>query len=398
MNRRKLSMVSMCAVLAVTGATALTGCNKDSGAAGVADDGKAIYKIGFQGPLTGESSAIGVNMENGVKLAVKQANARGDLAFHVEYAASDDAGSPDQSPAAAQKLIDDEGVLGLVGPAFSGAAKASGRLYSEAGLVSVSHASNPSLPELGFRSFVRSVPNDNAQGGAMVTYFTKRLGAKKVYVVDDKSEYGVGLSKVAEKQLKEAGVEVVKASVPSKTPDYTAAATAVKHSGADALIYNGLYSDAAPFAKKLKDIGFDKPKIASDGTYDKKFTELAGDAAEGWLLTCQCLDANVDPGTKQFAEDYKAEYKAPPGLYAAESYDAANLIIEQIRALGGGDGGDVRREAVLEKVKKADYKGLTRQFSFKENGEFAGNGIYLSEVKGGRITLKGNVDTLVSAG
>ncbi|MFB7668264.1 branched-chain amino acid ABC transporter substrate-binding protein [Kitasatospora sp. NPDC056138] len=377
----------------IVGALALSACSKSDDDAG-SDGGKKVYRIAYQGPLTGESSALGVHMENGVKLAIKQANARGDLPFTLSYVAGDDAGSADQSPAAAQKIIDDDKVIATIGPAFSAPTKAAGQLYSQAGLVALTpSASSPALTTLGFTSFLRGIPNDNAQGGGMAAYLAQKVKARKVFLVDDKTEYGVGLAGVAEADLKKAGVQVVHESVPQKTPDYTAVATAVRNSGADGLIYAGFYADAAPFAKKLKEAGFDKPKIASDGTNDRKFIDLAGDASEGWLLTCPCVDATVEPGIKKFTEDYRAEFKVDPGTYSAEAFDVTNLVIEQLRTLGT----DATREALLDKVRHADYKGLTKRFRFDDKGEFPDRTAFLYRVESGRIAYQGNILTLAAS-
>lgn len=167
------------AVPVVAGALALTGCGGSGG-------GGDTVKIAFQGPLSGDNVALGENMQNGVKLAIDQANAKGDLGFKLEYVASDDQGLPDKATAAAQKVIDDESVVAVVGPAFSGATNTASPLYAEAGLVTVSpSATNPSLtdPENNFTSLLRGVPNDNQQGAGMATYYAKKLKAKKVYVL-----------------------------------------------------------------------------------------------------------------------------------------------------------------------------------------------------------------------
>ncbi|MFD3352882.1 branched-chain amino acid ABC transporter substrate-binding protein [Streptomyces fradiae] len=379
------SIVRLAAPL-VVGALALTGCSSS----GSGDD---TVKIAFQGPLSGDNVALGENEQNGVKLAIDQANAKGDLGFKLEYVASDDQGLPDKATAAAQKVIDDESVVAVVGPAFSGATNTASPLYAEAGLVTVSpSATNPTLtdPKNNFTSLLRGVPNDSMQGAGMATYYAKKLKAKKVYLIDDKTDYGAGLAGVAEKGLKDAGIAVVRKSVPQKTPDYSATAKDVVNSKADALIYAGYYQDAAPFAKKLKEAGYKGAAISGDGTNDMKFIELAGTSSENWFLTCPCTDANVEAGTKKFAVDYQKAFNRAPGTYSAESYDITNMIIEQIRAAKG----KVERESLRDALAKATYKGLTKTFSFDENGEFKGTDVYLYQVKGGKIAYQGNINQL----
>ena len=373
------------------GALALTACGGKSGSAG--SNGKPTYSIGFQGPLSGDNSALGINEDDGVKLAVDEANARGDLPFTLKVAEGDDQGTPDQAPAAAQKLIADSSVVAVVGPAFSGATKASAGLYAQSKLVTVSpSATNPTLtdPKNGFTAFLRGAPNDNMQGHGMAEFLAKKIKAKTVSVVDDKTDYGVGLAEVARNELKAAGVTVVNDSVPQKTPDYTTAATKVVNAHPDALIYAGYYADLAPFAKKLKDAGFKGVGISGDGSKDDKFVQLAGPAAESWYLTCPCTDATKEQNTKDFAAAYQKKFGVAAGTYSGEAYDITNMIIGEMKKLGK----DVTRDKLLAALRTADYQGLTKEFSFDANGEFKGKNVYIYQVRSGKIEYLGDADTV----
>lgn len=377
-------------------ALVLSACG-DDGDSG-SDSGKKSYTIGFQAGLSGENAQLGLNELHGAELAVSKFNESG-APFQIKLVKSDDEASETKSASAAQKLIDDKNVIAVIGPAFSGPTKASGKLYADAKLATVSpSATNPSLtdPKNGFTALLRGVPNDFAQGNGMAAYYAGKLKAKKVLIIDDKSEYGVGLADVAKAELTKANVQVQTESVPKGTPDYSSAATTVKNSGADAMIYAGYYQDAAPFAKKLKEAGVKIPMISGDGTNDAKFVELAGDASEGWLLTCPCTDAKVEAGTKQFTEEYKAKFKEDPSTYSAESFDLTNMVIEEIKKLDAA-GQKPSREVMLTNLKKAEYKGLTKTFKFDDKGEFVGKDIYLYTVKGGKIEYTGKIDDLVKS-
>ncbi|MGD9481813.1 branched-chain amino acid ABC transporter substrate-binding protein [Streptomyces sp. TRM70308] len=377
------------AVPLAVGALALTGC----GDGGSGDGGGDTVKIGFQGPLSGDNVQLGQNMENGVRLAIDQANASGDYDFEVEYFAADDQGLPDKAPTAAQSAISEE-VIAVVGPAFSGSADASAEYYAEAGIPAVSSsATRADLTTKGYGSFLRAVPNDSAQGAGMATYLSKSTDAEKVVVVDDKTDYGVGLADVAEQSLKDAGLEVVRHSVPQKTPDYSAAARNVVGADADALIYAGYYEDAGPFATKLDEAGFEGIRMSGDGSRDMQFVELAGDSANDWLLTCACTDPTQEEATKKFAEDYEAAFNQPPGTYSAESFDVANLIIEQIAETGGADS---TSEKLLEALRAVEYKGITKEFSFDDTGDFTNQTIYMYEVQDREINYLGSVDKLTA--
>ncbi|MEE1942199.1 branched-chain amino acid ABC transporter substrate-binding protein [Streptomyces sp. TRM 70361] len=375
------------AIPMAVGALALTGCGGDSGSGG------DVYKIAFQGPLSGDNVQLGQNMENGIKLAVDQANASGELDFEIEYLPVDDQGLPDKATTAAQKAIDDTDVVAVIGPAFSGPADTAAEVYGAAGMAAVSSsATRPDLTTKGYETFLRAVPNDSAQGAGMAKFLAGKVGAEKVVVVDDKTDYGIGLADVAEKDLKAAGISVVRQSVPQKTPDYSAAARNVIKNSPDALIYAGYYQDAGPFATKLKEAGFDGVAMSGDGTNDAQFIELAGDASDGWYLTCPCTDATKEDATKKFAADYEKEFKQAPGTYSAESYDVASMVIEEIEKLHAEGG--VEREALMEALRGVKYKGLTKEFSFDDKGEFTNQTIYMYQVKGDAIEYQGNIDEL----
>lgn len=387
LNRRALRLAVPLAVGAVT--LAACGSNNDGGGGGGND--KKTYAIAYQGPLSGDNAQLGINMDNAVRVAIKQANEKGDLPFTLKFVNSDDVGDPAQAPTAATKLIDNEQVVAVVGPAFSGATKAAEPLFSEAKLISVSpSATNPTLTSQGFTSFVRVVPPDDAQGAEAANYLAKTVKAKTVYSVDDKSEYGTGLSGVLEPALKAAGVTVTHESIPP-TKDYTTIAQKVAANNADALYYSGYFAEFALFTKALKAVGYKGKQMSGDGSNDNQYITQAGAAnAEGTLFSCPCADATVDPKAADFAKAYKAMFNADPGTYSPEAYDATNAIIAAMKSLGN----DITREKMVEAVKNIDYAGITKQIKFESNGEVAGKTIFIYEVKGGKRAVLGTTEEL----
>ena len=382
----------------MVGALVLTGCSS-SKSSGSGTGSKPTYTIGFQGPLTGPNAQLGINIDYGVKLAVQQANATGSLPFTLKVAEADDQGDPAKGPTAAQQLIGDSSVVGVVGPTFSGATKAAEPLFTQANLASVSaSATNVTLtqPSSGFKTFFRIVPPDSAQGTSAADYLAKVLKVKSVYLLDDKSDYGVGLCGDLKTQLTTDGVTSTSDSVAAGTNDYSPVATKVANSGAQALYYCGYYADAAPLAKALKNTSFAGKTMSDDGTNDPKFISLAGSAAEGWQFTCPCLSAAAatDAATKAFVTAYTTLANQPPGTYSPEGYDVANTIITVMKSIGA----NVTRAAVVNGLKTVDYTGLTKEIKFDANGDVTQKGIYVYEVKSGAITELGTVDKLIAAG
>lgn len=378
-----------------------SGGSSTGGSSTAANTGnKPTFTIAYEGPLSGGNAQLGLNMKFAVQLAVNEANAAGDLPFTLKYTDADDQGSPDQSPAAAQKLIDDKSVIAVVGPAFSGATKAAEPKFADASLATVSpSATSPTLADGGWKTFFRVVADDNAQGPADADYATKKLGAKNIFAIDDASAYGQPLEKAFEDQAKSDGATVTHQSVPGttqcqagsgNTQQYPGVATTIKNSGADTVFYAGYYCDFALLAKALNAAGYTGKLMSDDGSLDPKYIEQAGqNVAEGTYISCACADISTNSAAQDFLTKFKALAKFDSGTYSPEAFDAANTIISVLKQLGAG----ATREKVLAALPSVDYKGITKEVKFQSNGNISGTAVYIYQVKGGKITSLGLAST-----
>ncbi|WP_041938754.1 MULTISPECIES: branched-chain amino acid ABC transporter substrate-binding protein [Frankia] len=391
MRRRPLlGAIALAAAVTMTAAA----CGSDSGG-GSSGDGKKTITIGFQGVLSGDNQQLGLNALYGVRTAIAEVNADTSSPFQLKLAESDDGGSPDQGPTAAQKLIDDSKVVAVVGPMFSGATKASEPAYTQAGLLSVSpSATNPALTTLGFKTFYRVIAPDTVQGKAAADYVATVLQAKKVYSLDDKSEYGTGLSGALEPELTAKGVQVTHDGI-NPTKDYTSEATKIIAAAPDVLYYSGYYAELALLSKALKDKGFTGKIASGDGSLDPQYVAQAGAAAaEGTYLTCPCGDANTDPKAAAFVASFKKVNKgAKPGTYSGEAYDATLALADVFKKLGN----DVSRESVAKAFGAVNFQGITKTVAFEPTGEVKGSNVFVYQVKNGAITVLGNTADLIKS-
>lgn len=389
-------------VAATASALALTGCSSSGGGGGgksksgglgggggsSASGAKKTYKIGFQGALSGENQQLGINEINSVNLAVKEANAKGDLPFKLVVLQSDDGGVNDKAPAAAQTLIQDPAVVGVVGPIFSGPTSATGKDYATAGMGLISpSATNEDLTKSGFTTFHRIVPTDSVEGKAAADYLAKKN--KNVFVVDDTTVYGKGVAQVVRKELKAKGVKVESQGVAQNTQDYGAIAQAVASSGASAMFYGGYDAQAALFAKALKAAGYKGVAMSGNGGKSSKFETGSGADGNGFLFSCGCQDATTAPEAAAFNKAYTAAYNTPPSTYSPEAYDATNAMIDAYKTAAAA--GPVTRAAVEDAISKLDYKGITTQIKFAPSGEVAQATVNLYEQQKGKIVELGDI-------
>jgi branched-chain amino acid transport system substrate-binding protein len=387
------------AAVGLIGALALTGCGSsekksDGGLSGSGGSGSGsssdTYTIAFQGPLSGDNQQLGINEVNGAQLAIDQANASGNLGFKLKLLKADDIGDQSKAPSAAAQVLQDSTVVGVVGPAFSGPTKAVAKTYADAnvGLISPS-ATNPDLSKQGFATFHRIVPADNVEGVQAADWLAKK--AKKVFVIDDLSEYGKGAGDVVRAQLKADKVQVVSEGVDAKTDDYGPIATQVAQSGAQAFFYGGYDAQAGKLAKALKAANYTGIAMGGNGVKSSVFEQGAGAAGNGWYFSCGCLDAVTAPGAKDFTAAYKKAFSQDPSTYSPEAYDATNAMIEAVKA--AKQAGTVDRAAVAKAINDLNYKGITTTIKFQSNGELeeASQVINLFKQENGKISVVGDI-------
>jgi len=352
-----------------------------------ASGGGKTVTIGFVGAKTGDNANLGINIRDGIKVAINEENAKKD-GVTIALKEFDTGGDPAQAQTIAPQFIQDQSIVGTVGPAFSGETKALIPLYQDAGLVMISpSATNVKLPDVvpNETVFHRDIADDALQASGIATYLADKAKPKSVAYVNDNSEYGKGLADQVEKLSTAKGVKKATTQVVDpKAQDFSATVTAVKSSGADLVFYGGYYAEAGRLRKQLVDAGVKGTFISGDGSLDPGFITAAGAAdAEGAKLTCPCdlAFATSTGRLKTFFDDFKREIGKEPGLYSPEAYDAAKILIEGIKK------GDDTRPKLLNFVSHGvgTYDGISKSISFEPNGDIASTQFFVFQVKDGKI-------------
>jgi len=348
--------------------------------------GGGTVTIGFMGAQTGPNAQLGINISNGVELAIEQHNAKSGVK-QVKLTKYDTQGDPTQATNQAKKAVSDK-VVAIVGPAFSGESKTADPIFEEAGIPNVSpSATAVSLAANGWKFWHRVLANDDVQGPGDADFIAKTLNAKTAAVIDDQSEYGKGLADAVRKQLATDGVKVaVNDSINPDASSFSSTVNKVKPANPDVVFFGGYYSAAGKLVKQLKDGGVQGTFMSGDGTLDAQFINGGGAAANGALLSCTCSSAvgSTDPAVTKFASDYKAKFNVDPATYSAEGFDAANAIMQAIDA-GKTDPADIN-----DFVTKIDFKGVSKQIKFDDKGELANDLLFITEVKNGKLAFLGD--------
>lgn len=369
-------------------ALALTACgtsggDDDEASGGGGDAGSCEdVAIGYFGALTGSAANLGINIRNGVELAVNQFNDK-NADCQVGLEEYDSAGDPNQATGLATQAIGDDTVIGIVGPAFSGESETAGPIFAEGGLPTITaSATNPSLSTNGWDTFQRILGNDDSQGPAAASYISDVLKSEKVFVVDDASAYGKGLADIVNEDLGDAVVG--DDTIQTGQTDFSATVTAIRSSGADSVFFGGYYAEAGLLVQQMRGAGVEAAFVVADGVKDPGFIEAAGDAAEGTIITCPCLPPEQ---SQEFFDAYKEAYDTAPATYSAEAYDAANVFLEGIKD------GNTDRKSLLDWVNNYDGEQTTKTVKFDENGEVENISVWAYKVENGEIVADQEIET-----
>jgi branched-chain amino acid transport system substrate-binding protein len=344
-----------------------------STAADPAGDGKANcppVSIAMAGALTGADAALGINIKNGVQLAIDKHNAA-NPGCQVQLKPFDTEGDPQKATQIAPQIVDDAFTIGLIGPAFSGETDATGNVFNQAGLVATTaSATRVDLSEKGWRTFFRGLGNDGKQGEAVANYLKNTRNAKKVCVIDDSTAYGSGLAQVMRTTLGPVADSSCNISVKKGDKDFSAAVTQVKGASPDAVFYSGYYAEAAPLVQQLRDGGVTATFVSGDGTKDPEFVKQAGSSSKDAILSCPC-----SPAPPAFADEYTKKFNMPPSTYSSEGYDLGTIMVKGI------DAGKITRPDLLEFVRTYNGPGVARQYQWGDTGELANTQIWIYKVQ-----------------
>lgn len=353
------------------------------------------YSLAYQGPLTGGEASTGIDEQNAVKYAIKVFEAANPN-IKINLVSVDDEGDPAVASKVAPGVGTNRKIIGLVGPAYSGATIASLPYYKAGNLTVISpSATRVSLTDpksataksdYGRPIFHRVVATDDKQGPALAKFATKGIASPKVFVFDDQSSYAVPLRGYVEAAIKKiSGASVVGSgdSVINTTTDYSPTIAKIKSSGANVVIYTGYYSAAAIFIKQLRDSGSTAVFAGGDGVFNQEFAKLAGKSAENARLTGVAGLADVDA---KLEADFKAKIGVSSGVYAVESIDAANIFLSGIK------NGKTTRAAMNKWVKAYNFKGIAgATIKFNQHGDISEGGFAGFLVTGGKLVNQGPV-------
>ena len=387
-------------VVAALASVGLAACGGGTGSSGTTNKPDKV-QIAAEGPFTGDQASIGAGALQAIKLAVKDFNKAGGVnGTQVQLVIWDDQHNAQTAQTLQAQGTADPTVLGIVGPMNSGVVLGSVQGLQSATpplpLVSES-ASNVKVTDSGNSVAHRVNARDDAQGPADGKFMIDQ-GAKKVYVMDAKSDYSTGLADQTEKYLKDHNIPTKRDSVKAGTKDFSTIITNIKGFSADWVYFADEGPEAAPFVSQMKSLGLTLGQniqfLGTDGEEDPSIIATSQGAYDGAYATNITADPAGVSGSAAaaYVTAFKAEYGADAiskaGPFYGSAYEAAQVLLQAIKN-SPVKNGKISRADVLTHLGSDSFSTIFGSVKFDSKGDVTGGGIYVYQAKGsGMVVIK----------
>lgn len=352
------------AALAVTGIAALPASAADA------------VKIGFVNTFSGPPAAIGNDMRDGFNLGIETLG-RQMAGRPVEVIYEDDNAKPEVGKQKTDKLIEADHVDFLTGYGFSNVLLASLLPAVNAKTFIISANAGPSQiagPQCSPYFFSTSWQGDQA-AQAIGEYLNQRA-VKSLYLIDPNYAAGKDVAAGVKANFKGEIVGDEYTPWPGQL-DFSAELSKARAAKPDAIFAFFPGAAGIQFLTQYAQAGL-KGQIPLYTAYmiDARTLDRTGDFAVGVATAGHWAIDLPNAANKKFVADFRALYKRDPAFYAAQAYDAANLINSAVVAVKGNLSD---KDGVRAAMEKADYASVRGPYRYGNN-HFPIENFYLQQV------------------
>ncbi len=323
-------------------------------------------KIGAVIPLSAPGSVTGGEaMKAAFEIALEEINAEGGvLGQPVELVIADTEGLPERGAAQMERLVNQEGVAGVVGEYHSAVALAEMDV-AEANNLPVIFAEtwSDAITEAQAPQIFRIAPMSSLTADIYAN-FMESIGVQKAVLMTENTSYGIEQAEVLAELAGERGIETVTFSADIGTQDFSGIIERIKAEEPD-LIFVSVTGEASyNFEQQAAEAGIgpqDLPMMCN---------QIAADSEAFWANVPDgnlCIFTRIGlpkslytPETEAFVEKYTAKTdKAEAESYAMEAYDSLKLMAAAINQAGSTEG-----DAIIQALEDISYEGALGTITF----------------------------------
>ncbi|HMT87516.1 MAG TPA: ABC transporter substrate-binding protein [Arachnia sp.] len=335
-RRMFLGATAAAAVAGVTACNASPQTNSNTDPGGTGGDEASTIRLGVNYELSGDVATYGLASVAGIEMAVKEINDAGGVdGKTIELIKVDNQSKPEEATSLAERLMSQDGVIAVMGPATSGGFKATIPVANANRVPVVSGSATAddvtwdgsTVQEFAFRICF----NDSFQGTIMARFAANNLNAKNAVIVkDNSSDYSKGLAEAFTAEFgAQGGTIVAEESFVAKETDFNTILTRLKGQSFDVIYLPGYYTEAGLIIKQARELGMDQPVLGADGFDSPTLLELAGPAAlNDVYFTNHYSSIDRDENVVAFIEAFKEANGAEPSAFNALGYDLAKFVAD----------------------------------------------------------------------
>lgn len=302
-----------------------------------AQQSAAPLKVGLMTVKSGPAAALGQQMEDGLRMFLRERN--NTLAGRaIELIVADTTANPAVAKTKFQELVERNRVQVIVGPAATFEALALGDDIRQAGIPVIFTSAGEDLTQRKASPLTVRVSASSAQATHVLgTYAAKTLGYKRVAVVGEDLAFSHELAGGFQRTFEEAGGKVVQRLwSPFNTTDF-ATFIAKINPNVDAILLSYSGAGAIRFLKQYREFNpkGGKPLLSGSNTTDESVLATAGDEAIGVISANWYSPEIQTPENRRFVTNYRAEFKAVPGIFGTGAYLAGQLLEAALKTTNG---------------------------------------------------------------
>lgn len=327
-------------------------------------------KIGLCLSLSGAAAPYGIHMRNGVEMAAEDINKAGGINGRlIEIISEDDGGNPAQASSVMIRLVTQHKVDAIIGGANSTIAFVCKDIAEKEKVPTITTSgSNPRLTGPDNKYFFRFHQSDSIATDIASTFLVEKLGLKKIGIIHDTSDFGIGCKDYFIEGLKRNGVEPVTVQGFNVGDlDFTPQILALRQAGAEGMGLFANLPEASFITRQARQLGLDQNfKIIMTGIAVPRFIELAPGDTEGVYGVGPFVATMLEPEAVEYVKRYRDRYQMDASHHATNSYQAVVALQKAWNNVG------TDKAAVASELKKVKWDAFGQKGNhFLETGQGA---------------------------
>jgi len=323
--------------------------------------------IGLVYPITGRLASVGLEMGSGFELAFEDINSSQFGNTKLKFITENSQGNPEGAVAAFNKLIYQEGVSTILGPASSSATEAAFPVAQQNGVVAISAtAAARGLSAIGDFVF-RTILTTDVLITSGINATQAALSYQKAAIIYDETDlFSADGATVMREALTANGVDVLTTEIfQSGDTDFSAQLTHIKDLNPDVIFVSALPPDKPEILIQARQLGIPDSVTFIINTLTTTDVQAAGGAAEGTIAFTSWVNTTDTPENQAFIQNYRAKYGIEPNIWAAQSYASVYILAKAITDAQSADSTAIRD--ALANI--TDFDTILGRFSFDAVGD-----------------------------